>query len=98
MLTATISGTGAASDIIAAASGVAIRLFKIEVTLDAAGTLTIHDGTAAAATRLVYGDFAANGGVVLDFGDGGKMLTRGNALKLTTSAGTAHGVVYYTNS
>lgn len=99
MILAAISSTGAAAaaDILAAVAGVRYVIHKIELTVTAAAAVKVHHGTDGATTRLFYGDLAANGGIVMEFG-GGFVCPTNTAVKLTTDAGNTHGVIYYTKS
>lgn len=95
--------TGAQSDadVLAAQAGKVFRILRLHFTTSAAATVAFSDGADATASRIVYGDFAANGGMALDsYGQQPNMypvalLTKGNALKVTTSAGNLKGVVEY---
>ena len=105
MARALISVTGAATDtdiIAAPTNGTAIRVLRIHFTVSAAATVSVTNGADGATTRLIYGDFAANGGFAGDpvaFGSGNVMpfaVCSGNtALKITNSAGNLKGCVEY---
>ena len=96
--------TGAATDTTVIASpgaGKVLKILRLQFTVSAAATVSFTDGNDATATRLVYGDFAANGGV-LTAASGGQpnpypvaVLTAATAFKVTNSAGNIKGVVEY---
>jgi hypothetical protein len=97
MLLASITATGAADDIVAAVAGRKVRVWFIQWTMDGTGTASIHAGAAGATTRLVYGDYVAGGGGVLDLTKAGGWTcpTANTALQGTTSAANLKGVVGY---
>lgn len=96
--------TGAQTDgeVVAATAGKAIRILRLMFTTSAAATISFTDGNDAAGTRIIYGDFAANGGGVWEAqGDGSRLfpvatLTAGAALKVTSSTGNIKGTIEYT--
>lgn len=89
------------ADVVAAVTGKTIKILRLQFTTSAAATVAFSDGADAAATRIIYGDFPATGGVI----DGAvstepsrkyvAILTKATALKVTTSAGNLKGVVEY---
>lgn len=95
------TGAQTDADVVAATSGKVIRVLRFHFTTSAAATISFTDGADAAATRFIYGDFAANGGMALDsFGNQPNVypvaiLTKGNALKVTSSTGNIKGVIEY---
>ena len=67
MARALITATGAATDtaiVAAPGAGQRIVLDAIQFTVSAAATVSVSNGADGATTRLFYGDFAANGGIV----------------------------------
>lgn len=96
MLLASLSTTGAAADLVAAVTGRKIRVYYVQYGMDGTGDLTIHFGTAAAGTRLVYSPCVAGSQGFVDFSpSGGVMGAASAALKVTTSAQTAKVTVGY---
>lgn len=104
MARALISVTGAATDtavIAAPGAGLAIQVNRVHYTVSSAATVSLSNGTDGATTRISYGDFAANGGIVLDsYGNGPSIypvatLSANTALNITNSAGNLKGVVDY---
>ena len=97
------TGAQADADVIAApAAGLHLEILRFHFTTSAAATIAFTDGADATATRLIYGDFGANGGVVMDsfsLGTGHlypvAVLTGATAFKVTSSAGNLKGVVEY---
>lgn len=95
---------GAATDtqiLAAPGSGKYIKIWRLQWTVSAAATVSFTDGNDAAATRIVYGDFAANSGT-LEHASGGwpnpfpiATLTANTAFRVTNSAGNIKGVVEY---
>jgi len=96
--------TGAATDtqvIAAPGAGKVLKILRLEFTVSAAATVSFSDGNDAVGTRIIYGDFAANGGVI-ERAEGPPaarsyvaVLTPNTALKVTNSAGNVKGVVEY---
>lgn len=96
--------TGAATDTaVIAAPGANKRIViqKLMFTVSAAATVSFSDGLDATATRIIDGDFAANGGGVWDSA-GSQMnyipvavLTANTAFNVTNSAGNLKGSVTY---
>lgn len=89
--------TGAATDtaVWTPTSGNRIYVYKIEFTVSAAATVTFSEGADGSTTRLLDGDFAANGGAIMDFPlDGPYALATDAILKVTNSAGNVKSVVY----
>lgn len=101
--------TGAQSDadVIAAVTGKTFKILRLYFTTSAASTVSFSDGADAAATRIFHGTFAAGSVgvpvILTAVGHGGGMypvatLTKGTALKVTTSAGNLAGFVEYTST
>jgi len=95
------TGAQADQDVVAATTGKQIRILRLMFTTSAAATISFTDGADAAGTRIIFGDFGANGGGVWE-AQGAlpepypvATLTASTALKVTTSAGNLKGSVEY---
>lgn len=95
------TGAQTDADVVAATAGKAIRILRLMFTTSAAATISFTDGADAAGTRIIYGDFAANGGGVWEAQGNLPDLfpvatgTVGSALKVTSSAGNIKGSIEY---
>ena len=90
--------TGAATDTaVWAAPGALTYIYvhKIQFTVSAVATVSFSQGIDDATTRIFDGDFAANGGAILEFPEGQPYrLPVNTALNVTNTAGNLKIVVY----
>ena len=101
------TGAQADADVIAAVAGKTFRILRLYFTTSAAAVVSFSDGADAAGTRVFHGTIgtAAVGVPVIltAVGHGSGLypvatLTKGTALKVTTSAGNLAGFVEYTST